>query len=501
MTAEQNLSVVNSIGAFLGSAAAKLSLIEQEQRWSETLKSSLVLKPVGAVFGSVEKLVPPDLARIGGILQSLSFGLTVLLFALIGLPQFATDKFGLAFVVIAGLGLWLLGRLLGGSQRLRFDAFDGIVLAYLAANVIAAFASHYFVPSLKGLTKVIIYIGSYFLFRAVLSGSLKRKLIVVGMALACGAALSLYGLYQYKIGVAPLATWEDPTVESTGTRIFATLGNPNLLAGLLVPLTALAFGLGLGFLVQARDAANRLKFGIPGIVILGIAGLIGLATMLTQSRGGYLGLIAGVGLILYIGSAYVWRKHRSARGFVLSGVIALICAAAIAVQFVPPIKQRFESITAGREHSSNSYRLNVYGSSFKMFKDNWWVGTGPGNETFRLAYGLYMVSGYDALGTYCVPLEVAVETGIPGLLTFIAMILCAMARAHVKFWDSNRPELARWFAAGLAAALMGLMIHGIADTVFYRPQVHFLFWLIMAAIISADYPNEPGMVHRGEESR
>lgn len=41
-----------------------------------------------------------------------------------------------------------------------------------------------------------------------------------------------------------------------------------------------------------------------------------------------------------------------------------------------------------------------------MFKDNWWIGVGPGNTAFRLAYGLYMKSGFDALGTYCVPLEV-----------------------------------------------------------------------------------------------
>jgi hypothetical protein len=59
---------------------------------------------------------------------------------------------------------------------------------------------------------------------------------------------------------------------------------------------------------------------------------------------------------------------------------------------------------AGSEHSSNAYRIYVWRASAKMFMDNWWFGVGPGNSTFPLAYGLYMKSGFDALGTYCVPL-------------------------------------------------------------------------------------------------
>ena len=121
-----------------------------------------------------------------------------------------------------------------------------------------------------------------------------------------------------------------------------------------------------------------------------------------------------------------------------------------------------------------------------MFKDNWWLGVGVGNQAFRLAYGLYMKSGFDALGTYCVPLEVAVETGVIGFLIFGALIVCMIARAHVLFWQEGelRSQANRWLMAGAAAALAGLMVQGFVDTVFYRPQVHFIFWF-MAAIIFA----------------
>jgi len=469
-------------------AATKVSLVDVERGWSETLRGSLILKPLFGIFDSVQTIVPPDLGRIGTILQNLSFLVTVLLFGLIGLPQFANDKLGLAVVIFAGLGLWLVGRLLGGAERRKFNAFDAIVLLYLAANIVAAFSSHYFNPSLKGLFKVCVYIGSYFLFSAVLTGSLTRKLITLAMALTCGTALSLYGFYQYKIGVAPLATWEDPTVESTGTRIFATLNNPNLLAGLLVPLASIGVGLGLGFFAQFK-ALGKPKYLVPALAAFGTGAIISLATILTQSRGGYAGLAAGLGILIYISSLYLWVNHKKLRFYVVVAALLLVCGGAGAVMVVPALNQRVQSMFVGREHSSNAYRMNVYASSAKMFRDNWWIGTGPGNETFRLAYGLYMVSSYDALGTYCVPLEVAVEAGIPGLLAFLAMVGCALARAHLKFWDRNGNMIGRWLAATMVAALIGLMVHGMVDTVFYRPQVHFLFWLILAVMVT---PDEPG---------
>jgi putative inorganic carbon (HCO3(-)) transporter len=150
---------------------------------------------------------------------------------------------------------------------------------------------------------------------------------------------------------------------------------------------------------------------------------------------------------------------------------------------VPTFEQRVTSIFAGREHSSNSYRMNVYHASLLMFKDNWWFGVGPGNQAFRLAYGLYMRSGFDALGTYCVPLEVAVESGIFGLVIFGLMILSLLARGHLAFW-SQSTSYEKWLTALAVASLVGMMAQGMVDTVFYRPQVQFIFWLLVALIVT-----------------
>ena len=125
----------------------------------------------------------------------------------------------------------------------------------------------------------------------------------------------------------------------------------------------------------------------------------------------------------------------------------------------------------------------------QMFQDNWWFGVGPGNSTFRLAYGLYMKSGFDALGTYCVPLEVGVECGVLGLGAFGMMVLSLFARGHLMFWQASQ-SIYRWLALGLSVALLGLSIQGLVDTVFYRPQVHFIFWLVVAGLAALPAMNE-----------
>ncbi|MBS2011120.1 MAG: hypothetical protein JST01_28970, partial [Cyanobacteria bacterium SZAS TMP-1] len=280
----------------LQNLARFLTLSNFDQAYKGALENSLVISPLLGIWqglrDSLGKITVLKQGKIGGLLQWGSFALFVLLFAVLALPQFASDKEGLALISLASLILLCLGRLLGGGRAREVRASDMLVLGYFGANVVATFASHYLPESVKGLSKVAIYILSYFLFTASLqendagqdTGLMrhKRLLMVLSAMLVSGLLVSLYGLYQYKIGVAPLATWEDPTVESSGTRIFSTLGNPNLLAGYLIPLAPIAFSLGLAVL----STASKWKWP-AGALAIGVAGIIGVATVLTGSRGGF----------------------------------------------------------------------------------------------------------------------------------------------------------------------------------------------------------------------
>lgn len=465
--------------------AQRVSMVRSIEWWNDTLHKSIAYSFPAKIVSSISKALPDSLGKLGSYLQLSGYILGVLvLFAVIGLPRFAEDKYGLAAISLGGLALWLAGWFLHGKEKRRSDPLDLLIFAFLAINVVATFSSHYLVESIKGLGKEIVYIGSYFLFAFTLTGSVKKKYLALAAIILSGFVLSAYGLYQYKIGVEPLATWEDPNALDKTTRIYSTLGNPNLLAGFLVPIAPLA--------LAAACAAIAKRQWIIAISSLGSCAVISAAIMLTGSRGGMAGIAVALAMILFTCGIWVWVKHPKRRNWVIGGFIASVLGAIAVVIGTPGMLSRVMSMTNTYEHSSNAYRMKVYESSLRMFLDNWWIGVGVGNDAFRRAYGLYMVSGFDALGTYCVPLEIGVEAGVVALLVFAAIIVVAMSRAHIRFWLSDGTgswSHARWIYAGAAAALAGLMVHGLVDTVFYRPQVHFLFWFLLALVVASDLPD------------
>ena len=142
-------------------------------------------------------------------------------------------------------------------------------------------------------------------------------------------------------------------------------------------------------------------------------------------------------------------------------------------------KNRF-SIFAMRNDSSNSFRFNVYNSCIEMFKDNWLLGIGVGNQNFREIYGLYMRTGFDALSAYNIYLETAIESGIFALFSFLLFIITNMKNAIS--YIIKRSNINSIYLAIAIMSLSGILVHGFVDTVFFRPQIQFVFWIMMGII-------------------
>lgn len=162
-------------------------------------------------------------------------------------------------------------------------------------------------------------------------------------------------------------------------------------------------------------------------------------------------------------------------------MFATIVAAFSALVFcfimsVSALRARIFSIFAMRSDSSNSFRFNVYNSCIDMFKDNWLLGIGVGNQNFREIYGLYMKTGFDALSAYNIYLETAVESGIFALLAFLGFIGCI-----IKYALTN---LKNKYVLAALVSIVGILLHGFVDTVFFRPQIQFTFWIMVAVIRS-----------------
>jgi len=114
------------------------------------------------------------------------------------------------------------------------------------------------------------------------------------------------------------------------------------------------------------------------------------------------------------------------------------------------------------------------------------LGIGVGNQNFREIYGLYMKTGFDALSTYNIYLEIAVESGIFALITFIIFISTLLIHGvNLIKKSTNYQDII--FASVAMVSICGVLIHGVVDTVFFRPQIQVVFWTMVAILSNCIY--------------
>jgi putative inorganic carbon (HCO3(-)) transporter len=253
-------------------------------------------------------------------------------------------------------------------------------------------------------------------------------------------------------------------------RIYGPLGNPNLLAGYLVPLLPLA----LVALLRWRGWGQRLFAG--STLVMASA-----STLFSYSRGGWLGMLAALGVVVLLVLLRsirhwppLWRRLLP-----LALLVVAVALIAVAATQVEPIRTRVASLVAGRGDSSNNFRINVWMASLAMVQDRPWIGIGPGNAAFNSIYPLYQQPRFNALSAYSVPLEILVETGVPGLIATAGLA-----------WSSLQQGLAGLKGEGLLAlprlaclaAIAGLLVQGATDTIFFRPEVQLIGLFCLASL-------------------
>ncbi len=424
------------------------------------------------ILNKLQKILKPVYDR-SFILQKIDWLIGLNIFLLIFSSTFAqSDNIG-CFAIFAVL-LTIVKLITKSGEHFSITTAEKFLLLYFLLVLISLAGSSLFFLSLKGFCKTVTYIGFYIAFIHYLKdnrGMLKYILLCLGISVA---GESLIALHQNFLSVSEISGWQDMSrlnPEEVMTRVYGTLKpyNPNLFGGYLIsilPATLIAVFLPL---------RNRhYKTAICGLICFALTVL---AVILTGCRGAYIGLL--VELILLGIFTYRMLKPFYKKIFRFFAVII----SAIGFFFVvvlPPLRARVFSIFAFRGDSSNSFRFNVYHSCIQMFKDNWLLGIGCGNQNFREIYGLYMKTGFDALSAYNIYLETAVESGIFSLLAFLGFLYCNISKA-VKY-IIKRCDIKSVYLIIAVVSLAGMLIHGFVDTVFFRPQIQFVFWMMVGII-------------------
>lgn len=443
-------------------------------------ESRLVQMPVAWVGTPLQKL-REGCSRLGwlhGLLRTLHLvSFAMMVGAAIMAP---TGLIGATVVLSAGIAMI---RVLISPVPIRWSILDTLItLFFLTALVSTAFSS-YVHTSLIGLGKFSIYALSFITARVLLGNQPQWMTGLMGLLVAAGFAESLVGFYQHINHIQPLATWQDTSLnpEDTMTRVFGTLqpSNPNLLAGFLIPCMASGLTLTLEQLFQRRWVLSGILAAATATILAGL--------VMSGSRGGFLAiaLMAG-GTFAYVGHLLWHQPELKAmvrlKALWILSLLGILLAVAGGVAVVPALRTRVLSIFAMREDSSNSYRMNVWLSTIEMIKDNWLLGIGPGNDTFKQVYGLYMIPGYNALSAYSIFLEIWAEQGLMGILSFLLLLGVSKARAILVAY-SHVTLAVKLRTFGLLIGVFASVIYGLFDTIWYRPSVNLLFWFLMAAYI------------------
>ena len=422
----------------------------------------------------------PLLLRWQGLLAGLPAGLLgahlpqlagwILCALLAGLPL--VTRSGLSLLIAASALLWVVWALRTPPGRL--GAINIWLLLVIAVAVVATGFSPVPKAALVGLAKLLSYLSVYALMRQLLAAAPAWWDRLVGALLAGELVTSVIGIRQLYEAPGALARWSDSNSVAEGTvRIYSTLENPNLLGGYLLPILPLA----VVALLRWRGRGRRL-FALASLVL----GLV--AMVLTYSRGAWMGMVASLGLLALL---LVLRQTRDwpplwRRLFPLlllaGGTVVLV----LLVTQVEPLRVRVMSLLAGREDSSNNFRMNVWTSALAMIQDRPWIGIGPGNSAFNLIYPLYQQPKFNALSAYSIPLELLVEAGIPGLLAGLGLLLSAV-KVGLGQWRSTAPQALPCLAA--VAVFAGLGVQGLTDTIFFRPEVQLTALFSLATLAAA----------------
>lgn len=444
------------------------------QRWHGFLLRDFPIKAwwqgslLGRLLGSLQSWGKSSIL----VQTSDRIGLGLVLLYWIFSAQSSTGILGLILLAMAALvGLCALVEMpIGLPLHLPLGLFWGIAtLATILSPV--AYAAR------DGWLKLTLYLAGYLLLHRLLRKPQFRDGIV-GSLLLVSLVMGIHGLRQYLYGAAELATWVDPESGLAGlTRVYSYLRNPNLYGGYLIPVIPL--GLAATWIWPSWGA--KLLAGFTTAVNL-------ICLLLTYSRGAWIGGLAMLTLMAVLLAQWHsvdlparWR-HWALPALLGGGGAALL----LGILTVRPLRLRVQSLFWGRLDTSNNFRINVWAAVLEMIRDFPILGIGPGNVAFNRVYPLYQRGNFSALGAYSVPLQLTVETGFIGSLTF-AWFLLVLWDHGWRCWKTLlnlRDPQGLWVAAGLAACT-GMMAHGLVDTIWYRPQVQMLWWLAVALITAS----------------
>jgi len=200
----------------------------------------------------------------------------------------------------------------------------------------------------------------------------------------------------------------------------------------------------------------------------------GITFVLTQSRGGLIGLTAAL-LVIMI---WRWRWMVGGLPFLLLGIILLI-------HWVGP-NRVLEFVVVNDSTKSVDGRLEVWQRAVYMLQDFPFTGIGLGmfSKVAPILYPFFLV-GPDASIPHAhnIYLEAGVDLGLPGLVAFIAFLTGMFAVAIQSVRSARGSELEP-IAVGLFGGQIVYVVHGLFDAITFSSRPATVLWLVFGLTVA-----------------
>lgn len=282
---------------------------------------------------------------------------------------------------------------------------------------------------------------------------------------------AIYGFYE-RFGAAP----------------FGSFVSRNNFAAWIELAVAVPLGL---ILSGAVEKDKRLLY-------LTSAGLMGIALVVSGSRGGLVAFIAEVFFLLVLTIRSETAKGKALKFALAGGLLVAVVAGSIFVGGESSLTRLTEDQAAA---GSNVSRLHIWSVTLKVIGDGLPLGVGLG--AFGVAYTRFdQNSGFErveqAHNDY---LQVVSDAGIVGALLGLAF-LYFLFRAGFRSVRTSNPYR-RGIATGAFAGLFGVLVHSLFDFPLHTTAISLLFLTMIAVLVAcgSKYDDDVTGKHEGQRDR
>lgn len=373
-------------------------------------------------------------------------------------------------------------------KQLYAPSFDRRVLRHpitiaivinLAWIFITMLTSDIFIVSFKFLVSRLWFVTSFYFLGTQLFQNYNNIKRFIWLYIIPFTVILLYTLYNHA-----LVNFD----EQIANYIMSPFYNDHTIYGAML---AMFFPV-LFFFTINKKYSGSVRFAAVMILIIFIVALI-----FSYTRAAWVSLavalLALMVMLLRVKFKYVMTA------FALAGVVALIYQTDIVMKLEKnrqdasqDFDKHIESISNISTDASNLERINRWNAAFRMFHERPVFGWGPGTYSFEYApfqhakektiISTNMGDKGNSHSEYIGPL---CESGLLGLLTFVAIIICVLSTGFRLYYTIKDKEM-RIIVLTLVLGFITYITHGALNDFLDTDKASVPFWGFVAMLVAID---------------